>query len=288
MLRRAFHVAFGPSSLFALKLCGGLALVVCGSTRTAQACDELYPWSRLPRSGRELLTPVPAVMAGAAIAAPLIIAPLGWDHDARVFSQRSLGGSYHPEPVSVAAPFILPVLLLATDAIALPLQACEVARPTSAMLQAMALSLGSVVVLKWVTGRSFPNAGRDPNAADRLEHPENARQFHWFSYRQGTAWPSGHTALMFAAAAALSNSLPQRAWLGYLGYVAATGVAFGMWFGDHHWASDILSGALLGYGMGRSVGRAFAEPARPEPVLSWQVVPWATPAAAGLSWTGSW
>ncbi|HTU63448.1 MAG TPA: hypothetical protein VMF89_33530, partial [Polyangiales bacterium] len=67
------------------------------------------------------------------------------------------------------------------------------------------------------------------------------------------------------------------------------GVAFGMWFGDHHWVSDILSGALLGYGMGRSVGRAFAEsaPIETQPV-SWQVVPWTNPAGAGLSLTGSW
>jgi hypothetical protein len=31
-----------------------------------------------------------------------------------------------------------------------------------------------------------------------------------------------------------------------------------MWIGDHHWASDIVSGALLGEALGSSVGYGFS------------------------------
>ena len=37
----------------------------------------------------------------------------------------------------------------------------------------------------------------------------------------------------------------------------ASAVATGMWLGDQHWMSDILSGALIGGAIGRSVGLAF-------------------------------
>jgi membrane-associated phospholipid phosphatase len=63
---------------------------------------------------------------------------------------------------------------------------------------------------------------------------------------------------MVAAAAALRTSAPELGFVGWLGYPLAAGVAAGMAWGDHHWTSDILSGALLGEAIGGSVGRSFA------------------------------
>jgi hypothetical protein len=63
---------------------------------------------------------------------------------------------------------------------------------------------------------------------------------------------------MFAAAAAFRASNPELGVLSFAGYPLALGVAGGMWFGDHHWASDIVSGALLGEAIGGSVGRSFS------------------------------
>jgi membrane-associated phospholipid phosphatase len=69
------------------------------------------------------------------------------------------------------------------------------------------------------------------------------------------AWPSGHAATTFAFAAAIRTSLPRRAGVfRYVGYVLATAVSAGMLLGDHHWTSDVLSGALLGEAIGRSFG----------------------------------
>ena len=64
---------------------------------------------------------------------------------------------------------------------------------------------------------------------------------------------------MFAFASAFRASNPELGVLSFLGYPLALGVAGGMWFGDHHFASDIVSGALLGEAIGSSVGKSFSE-----------------------------
>jgi membrane-associated phospholipid phosphatase len=112
--------------------------------------------------------------------------------------------------------------------------------------------------LKFGVGRQWPNGGRDPNAPDRLDHPERARDFAPFQ-RPYAAWPSGHTALMFAGAASFRAANPDLGLAAWLGYPLAVGVASGMWLGDHHWGSDIISGALLGEAIGSSVGQSFSE-----------------------------
>jgi hypothetical protein len=64
---------------------------------------------------------------------------------------------------------------------------------------------------------------------------------------------------MFAAAAAFRAAVEELGWPRFLGYPLAACVAAGMWLGDRHWASDIVSGALLGEAIGSSVGRSFAQ-----------------------------
>ncbi len=258
------------------------------SSSSARACDALAPWSRLPRTASQLGSPLPVSLTLGAFAAPAVFAPSGLDHDLRLVSQRNFGGNPNAEAVSVWTPFVLPVLLLGVDGAALLTGSCDVARPVSAMLQAAAISFGGVVALKWVTGRSWPNAGRDPRAPDRLDHPEFARRFYWFSYDRGSAWPSGHTAIMMAFASALQHASPEHPWLGALAYAATAGVAAGMWLGDHHWASDIVSGGLLGFAVGRSTGLAFRAVPGPAPTLSWTILPWSAPDARGVQALVSW
>ncbi|HMA96155.1 MAG TPA: phosphatase PAP2 family protein [Polyangiaceae bacterium] len=234
----------------------GLAVVTFGNN--AQACEQMAPWSRLGSSAHHAITPLSAVLTVGAIAAPLSMVPTGVDHSLRLLAQRDLGGEPNLEPVSVWTPFLLPILLVGTDVVGYATSSCELVRPTSAMLQAMGATIALVVALKWTAGRGWPNAGLDPRAPTRLDHPEFARDFHWFSWKDGSAWPSGHTATMVAAATALTTAT-SGSWLGYVSIAAAGGVATGMWLGDHHWASDIVSGAMLGAGIGRAVGLAFRD-----------------------------
>lgn len=256
-----------------------------GYCSTAAACEQAAPWSRLGNSARHAVAPLPLALISGAVATPRLFADSSTDHVLRLVAQRKLGGKPNFEPISVWTPFALPVFLLTLDLGAYAFDACSVMRPTSAMLQAMSITIAVVVGLKWTTGRAWPNAGRDPASPDRLSHPEYARQFNWFNWTDGSAWPSGHTATMVAAATALTTATRGRHWLGYVSIAAAAGVATGMWLGDHHWGSDILSGALIGAALGHSTGLSFRDDSAASNDSA-MLLPWLSPAQQGLQLTG--
>jgi membrane-associated phospholipid phosphatase len=169
----------------------------------------------------------------------------------------------------------------------------EVVTAGCAALQALGIELVATSILKVGVGRPYPLNGGDPNAPDRLDHPEYARQFRPF----GTvwplpAWPSGHTAAPTAVAAALSASYPDRLWVALVGYPLALAVAFGLVDGDRHWTSDVIAGALVGHAIGHSVGSAFRRRARADapasPSAELELVPLLGPgllgAAVGRAW----
>ena len=191
------------------------------------------------------------------------MAPTGLDHELRLIAQEDLGGRHNVESVSVLAPYVLGGSVLVGYVVSVGVSACDWQRPQAAMLQAMVLSFGSTVLLKFAVGREWPNAGQDPNDPNRLDHQ---RSEHFTPFQSFGSWPSGHTSFMFAAASSFRTSAPELGVASWLGYPFALGVAAGMWIGDHHWASDIVSGALLGEAIGSSVGPAFARDARRETV----------------------
>lgn len=231
-------------------------LLGLGTTSPARAGEcPVFPWQHLGDTGSELVRPVPLVLTLGAALAPAVMAPTGIDHELRLVAQQDLGGKHNLEPVTVVTPYVLGGGVLVTYVISLGIGACDAERPQAAMLQAMVLSVGSTVLFKWAVGREWPNAGLDPNSPDRLEHPEYAE--HFTPFRSFGAWPSGHTSFMFAAASSFRASTPSLGVVSWIGYPFALGVAAGMWLGDHHWASDIVSGALLGEAIGSSVGRGF-------------------------------
>ncbi len=250
------------------------AIVVATATRSAYACDAMAFWSRLPDTASELASPLPLALFGGALVPPFALAPTGADYQLRLFAMRDLHGKPNAEPVSVWTPYVMSVVVLGVDVVALSARQCEVARPSSAMLQAMGISLAVVTSLKFVAGRTWPSGGLDPHAADYYDHPESARRFNWFSWNHGHAWPSGHTAIMVSAATALSTVEYGRSWLGYVAYGAAAAVATGMWLGDHHWMSDIVSGALMGASIGRSAGLAFRRDTQPSTATSFVIAPY--------------
>lgn len=245
-----FHALLGLAAALS-------ALLVRFEASAQPACVDVAPWNRLGRTGGELVRPVPVVLASSAAVPPAVLVPTGLDHRLRVVAQADLGGRYGLEPVSLYAPYVLAGAVLVTHVSAALGGSCAVKRPTAAMLQAMVLGIGVTGLLKWSTGRGWPNGGRDPYAPDRLEHPDAATSFRPF--RAGlAAFPSGHTLTTMVAAAAFRTAEPELGLFSWVGYPLALGVGAGMWLGDHHWASDVLSGALLGEAIGASVGRSFA------------------------------
>ena len=239
-----------------------LSAVLACPARAETACTRLAPWNRVGTSLANFAEPLPITLAALSPLPLIVMAPTGLDHDLRLVAQEDLGGKYRLEPVSYYTPYVLAGSALIGFGVSAALGACELERPLSAVLQGMGGGLIATGLLKWSVGRQWPNGGRDPNAPDRLDHPEDAHTFHPF--RLFGAWPSGHTLSMFAAAAAFRAAEDELGWPRFLGYPLAVGVAAGMWLGDRHWASDILSGALLGEAIGSSVGRSFAQ-SRDEP-----------------------
>ena len=226
------------------------------SQSAAASCERAFPWQGLSPSGADLLEPAPLVLLGSAVAAPWLMAPSGADHELRLVAQRSLGGRYNQEPISVWAPFVLAAGTGFSYSVSSVWGPCRWRQIGAAVIQGATLTAGVTGLLKWTVGREFPAGGADPHASDRLEHPERATEYEPFGVVL-RAWPSGHTAVSVAFAATLRSAAPELGPWRWSGYVFGAAVAFGMWHGDHHWASDIVSGAALGEAVGSSVGTGF-------------------------------
>jgi membrane-associated phospholipid phosphatase len=256
-------------------------VVVLHGAQAHAACEDVAPWDRIPSSLGHFASPVPLALTGGALLAPVVMAPTVADHRLRLIAQEDLGGEHNLEPVSIAAPYVMAGGLIVGDALSAALAHCESQRVQSAMLQAMAFTGVTVLMLKWSTGRQWPHADRDEGDPASLRADTSTR-FEPFGdpYK---AFPSGHTAVMFAAAAALRASLPSEAWYRWLGYPLGIGIAAGMWLGDHHWASDIVAGGLLGEAIGSSVGSSFSEAERQTQVTLLPV-----PGGASVLWSGRW
>ncbi|HEV8549152.1 MAG TPA: phosphatase PAP2 family protein [Polyangiaceae bacterium] len=271
---------------FALGLLGLLGIAPCA--RAGGDCSRLAPWNRVGVSLGHYVEPVPLVLTGLSPVPLLIFAPTGLDHDLRLVAQEDLGGKYKLEPVSIWTPYVLAGSFAIGWGVSAVVGACEIQRPLSAMLQAMGGGLIVTGLLKWSVGRTWPNGGQDPHAPDRLSHPEYAQQFQPFGPHFG-AWPSGHTLAMMAAASAFRASEYELGWVRFAGYPFAAAVAVGLWLGDRHWASDILSGAMLGEAIGSSVGKSFAR-AEDTPVGLEHGAPYLAPVAGGalVGWAAEW
>ena len=265
--------------------------VECPNAWAEKPCSEVAPWDRLATTGRNFARPLPLTLTTLAVAAPFGFAPTGLDQRLRIVAQRDLGGRPNLEPVSVWTPYVLGAGLVVGYGVSAAVGSCASERVLAPVIQAGVFTFTAVSLLKLGVGRRWPNGGTDPNAADRLDHPERAHDFAPFQ-RGFAAWPSGHSALMFSGAAAFRASNPELGVLGFVGYPFAVAVAGGMWFGDHHYASDIVSGALLGEAIGDSAGESFATALGVPGALTLLPMP-ATLAGGGgleleIEWAGVW
>jgi membrane-associated phospholipid phosphatase len=228
-----------------------------GSRVAAEPCANAAPYDRLASTAENSMGLRSLALLGAAAVPPLSMIPTGVDHELRVFAQTDLGGRHALEPVTPLVPYVLAGATLVGYGVSLAFDACGPRRTQAAMLQAFVLSVAVTFSLKVAIGRQWPNGGLDPSLPDRLAHPERAREFNPFELGIA-AFPSGHSATTFALAAALRAANPDAGWGVFLGYPLALGVGVGMWLGDHHWVSDIVSGALIGEAIGGAVGTAFS------------------------------
>jgi membrane-associated phospholipid phosphatase len=117
-----------------------------------------------------------------------------------------------------------------------------------------AILIGAAVthIIKVAAGRARPFVNRD-----RPHDYGFGRGLRKEEYR---SFPSGHTLVAFAAAAAVTNETrrfwPQSVW--YIApamYGGATLVGLSRMYDNKHWASDVLVGAAIGVFSGRKVVR---------------------------------
>jgi membrane-associated phospholipid phosphatase len=146
-----------------------------------------------------------------------------------------------------------------------------------AMTQSLMLTLGFTSAMKLVSGRATPGLINDFNH-ERRSGPDFSGEFNWFSTNFFDGWPSGHTATAFSAAAALTeiyDAVPVK--ISAYAYALLVGLSVSL---NVHWASEVFAGALIGYAVGKTVGRSFsgALGRRREEKLSFYM----SPNAAGL------
>jgi membrane-associated phospholipid phosphatase len=108
-------------------------------------------------------------------------------------------------------------------------------------------------VLKGVLGRSRPFVTADTN-------PRDFQLLRGFRAERFQAFPSGHTTIAFAFAAAITSDIhgweERTAWIvGPLLYGGAAFTGLSRMYEDKHWASDIVMGAAIGTFAGMKVVR---------------------------------
>ena len=140
-------------------------------------------------------------------------------------------------------------------------------------------------VLKGVVGRSRPFVTADTN-------PHDFKFGAGFTSGARQSFPSGHTTIAFAAAAAASSEVsrmwPKMTWIvGPILYTSAGFVGLARMYQSQHWASDVVLGAGIGTFAGLKVVRyTHAHPDNwiDKIIINTKVTP--TPGGGGmLSWS---
>jgi membrane-associated phospholipid phosphatase len=127
-----------------------------------------------------------------------------------------------------------------------------------ALVQTLMLTMSIQAVLKMSTGRALPGI------ITELDHTRSSRtddfsgEFNWFNMNFIAGWPSGHTANAFSAAATIAeiykDNLPLK--IAVYSYAALIGLGVSV---NVHWASEVFAGALIGYAIGKTVGKSFSQ-----------------------------
>lgn len=170
-------------------------------------------------------------------------------------------------------------------------------KETSAMLAQALITSGLWTRLgKFLTGRERPsNAYSEGHTTGQWYGPLlQCNGDNRFGGPKFDAFPSGHTATVFAIATVFAEQYNQTLTVPILAYGFAGIVGFSRTLEHTHWISDVFVGALLGYLCGRDVVAGYRLPQSPAPTdssppaeggLRWNVSPFLTSQAAGVGIT---
>ncbi|MBK8809049.1 MAG: phosphatase PAP2 family protein [Bacteroidales bacterium] len=83
----------------------------------------------------------------------------------------------------------------------------------------------------------------------RRERPSTASSnSEWFKSINNNSFISGHTTLAFAVSSMLFLEYKKTVWIPVVSSILALGAGYSRIYEDKHWLSDILAGAIIGYG----------------------------------------
>lgn len=110
-------------------------------------------------------------------------------------------------------------------------------------------------LLKYLTGEERPNYvdGTNQEPAPRFHGPA----FAFKNANHTSAFPSGHTTAVFAAATVFAQEYKDQPLIPIISYTAATLVGLSRITQNAHWLTDVVAGAGLGYVTGLQVVRNY-------------------------------
>ena len=125
--------------------------------------------------------------------------------------------------------------------------------------QAALIAYVSNTLMKAVTGRVPPD-----REEEEFDTKERSRRFRYGFYRGGVfdGWPSGHAMVNTAMATSLATYYSGNPTVQVLAYSWAAYVAASVVIGANghvHWLSDGVAGVMMGWAIGRTVGKSFAD-----------------------------
>lgn len=241
----------------AARILGGIMALGAFTASADARADMPTPIDALGPNVADAFTGTNLFYYGGAIASTGILVGSGGDHAIRRAFQLHLHSDAYGD-IAYYTGYIAPVVIApGIYVLGLALRDRTLAGAGAATTQALAVTLLATGILKVGTGRVFPNNGGDPKDPRRLDHDEYARDWAPFGLAGRYAWPSGHTSSTVSIAAALSAYYDDVPWMPFVTYPIALAVGIGMLDGDHHWASDVLAGGLIGQAVGWSIGRDF-------------------------------
>lgn len=128
-------------------------------------------------------------------------------------------------------------------------------------LQLAGIALGQAALISLIVSSSYKTiSGRRP--PEILEESSTeydfSKDFKFGFMNRGVfdGWPSGHTMAAFAMATTLIELYPKNESLKFYALLYASLVGMGVSV-NIHWFSDAVAGALIGYSIGKTVGRGF-------------------------------
>ena len=130
----------------------------------------------------------------------------------------------------------------------------------AALVQAFLITQAFHIPFKMITGRTVPGVISgvffEPNSTRDERTKDFSDEFNWFTFDFYDGWPSGHTACAFSAAAVISEIYNDKTLvkIGVYTYAFLMGFFVAV---NTHWISDSFAGALLGYAVGKTVGKSF-------------------------------